>query len=86
MAQSRILRRAGLTAFLGLAALLLSGCSSSIDNDVLRFGFPSGITPEGESIRELWTWSGFQALITVPLVMALMAELVIFHRKKKDVR
>lgn len=84
VAQSRILRRAGLTAFLGLAALLLSGCSSSIDNDVLRFGFPSGITPEGESIRELWTWSVIAALIMGVIVWALIFWVVIFHRKKKD--
>ncbi len=82
VAQSRILRRAGLTVFLGLAALLLSGCS--IDNDVLRFGFPSGITPQGKSIRELWTWSVVAALIMGIIVWALIFWVVIFHRKKKD--
>ncbi|NLG54959.1 MAG: cytochrome C oxidase subunit II, partial [Rhodococcus sp.] len=35
VAQGRILRRAGLAISLGIAALLLSGCS--IDNSVLRF-------------------------------------------------
>jgi cytochrome c oxidase subunit II len=82
VAQSRILRRAGLAAFLGVAALLLSGCS--IDNDVLRFGFPSGITPQGRSIRELWTWSVVAALIMGIIVWALIFWVVIFHRKKKD--
>ncbi|WP_072802653.1 aa3-type cytochrome oxidase subunit II [Rhodococcoides yunnanense] len=82
VAQSRILRRAGLTTFLGVAALLLSGCS--IDNDVLRFGFPSGITPQGKSIRELWTWSVVAALIMGIIVWALIFWVVIFHRKKKD--
>ncbi|MDJ0393041.1 cytochrome c oxidase subunit II [Rhodococcus sp. G-MC3] len=82
VAQSRILRRAGLAAFLGVAALLLSGCS--IDNEVLRFGFPVGITPQGESIRELWTWSVIAALIMGIIVWALIFWVVIFHRKKKD--
>ena len=82
VAQSRILRRAGLAAFHGVAALLLSGCS--IDNDVLRFGFPSGITPQGRSIRELWTWSVVAALIMGIIVWALIFWVVIFHRKKKD--
>lgn len=82
VAQSRILRRAGLTAFLGVAALLLSGCS--IDNDVLRFGFPVGVTPQGKSIRELWTWSVVAALIMGIIVWALIFWVVIFHRKKKD--
>ncbi len=84
VAQSRILRRAGLTVFLGVAALLLSSCSSSIDNDVLRFGFPSGITPQGERIRELWTWSVIAALIMGVIVWGLIFWVVIFHRKKKD--
>ena len=83
MAQSRILRRAGLTVFLGVAALLLSSCSS-IDNEVLRFGFPTGITPQGERIRELWTWSVIAALIMGVIVWALIFWVVIFHRKKKD--
>lgn len=82
VAQSRILRRAGLTAFLGVAALLLSGCS--IDNEVLRFGFPVGVTPQGKSIRELWTWSVVAALIMGIIVWALIFWVVIFHRKKKD--
>ncbi len=82
VAQSRILRRTGLTTFLGLAALLLSGCS--IDSEILRFGFPSGITPQSRATRELWTWSVVAALIMGIIVWALIFWVVIFHRKKKD--
>ncbi|ORI17011.1 cytochrome C oxidase subunit II [Rhodococcus sp. 1163] len=82
VAQSRILRRAGLTTVLGLAAVLLSGCS--IDSEVLRFGFPSGITPQSTRIRELWTWSVVAALVMGIIVWALIFWVVIFHRKKKD--
>ncbi|MCZ4556896.1 MULTISPECIES: aa3-type cytochrome oxidase subunit II [Rhodococcus] len=82
VAQSRILRRAGLAASLGLAAMLLSGCS--IDNSVLRFGWPSGITPQAERMRELWTWSVIAALFMGVIVWGLTFWVVIFHRKKKD--
>ncbi|MFC4602194.1 cytochrome c oxidase subunit II [Rhodococcus kronopolitis] len=82
VAQSRILRRAGLAASLGLVAMLLSGCS--IDNPVLRFGWPSGITPQAERMRELWTWSVVAALFMGVIVWGLTFWVVIFHRKKKD--
>eukprot|EP01133_Synstelium_polycarpum_P027026 gene27026-32550_t len=82
VAQGRILRRAGLAVSLGIAALLLSGCS--IDNEVLRFGWPSGITPEATRMRELWTWSVVAALVMGVLVWGLVFWAVIFHRKKKD--
>ncbi|WP_081607469.1 aa3-type cytochrome oxidase subunit II [Rhodococcus triatomae] len=82
VAQSRILRRAGLAVSLGLAAMLLSGCS--IDNSVLRFGWPSGITPQAERMRELWTWSVIAALFMGVIVWGLTFWTVIFHRKKKD--
>ncbi|MFC9790979.1 cytochrome c oxidase subunit II [Rhodococcus sp. NPDC127528] len=82
VAQSRILRRAGLAVSLGLAAMLLSGCS--IDNSVLRFGWPSGVTPQAERMRELWTWSVIAALFMGVIVWGLTFWVVIFHRKKKD--
>lgn len=83
VAQSRILRRAGLGAFLGAAALMLSGCSLS-SNDVLNFGFATGTTPQGQRIRELWTWSVIAALVMGIVVWALIFWVVVFHRKKKS--
>ena len=62
--------------------MLLSGCS--IDNSVLRFGWPSGITPQAERMRELWTWSVIAALFMGVIVWGLTFWVVIFHRKKKD--
>ncbi|QBJ94907.1 cytochrome c oxidase subunit II [Rhodococcus sp. ABRD24] len=82
VAQGRILRRAGLAASLGIAAMLLSGCS--IDNSVLRFGWPSGVTPQAERMRELWTWSVVAALVMGVIVWGLTFWVVIFHRKKKN--
>ncbi|WP_149362073.1 aa3-type cytochrome oxidase subunit II [Lolliginicoccus suaedae] len=77
----RIARRTGLAATLGIAAVLLSGCS--IDNTVLRFGWPSGVTPQAEMMRELWTWSVVAALVMGVLVWGLTFWTVVFHRKKK---
>ena len=82
MAHSRILRRAGLAASLGFSALVLSGCS--IDNEVLRFGWPSGVTPEAHQMRELWTWSVIAALVMGVIVWGLTFWTVAFHRKKAD--
>ncbi|WP_228830469.1 cytochrome c oxidase subunit II [Nocardia beijingensis] len=80
--QGRILRRAGLAVSLGITALLVSGCS--IDNVWLRFGWPSGITPQATRMRELWTWSVVAALAMGVLVWGLTFWTVAFHRKKAD--
>ncbi|NLE79566.1 MAG: cytochrome c oxidase subunit II [Rhodococcus sp.] len=82
VAQGRILRRATLAVTVGITALLLSGCS--IDNEVLRFGWPSGITPQATRMRELWTWSVIAALAMGVLVWGLIFWTVLFHRKKKN--
>lgn len=80
--QGRILRRAGLAVSLGITAMLVSGCS--IDNVWLRFGWPSGVTPQATRMRELWTWSVLAALAMGVLVWGLTFWTVIFHRKRKN--
>jgi cytochrome c oxidase subunit 2 len=79
--QGRILRRAGLAVSLGITAMLVSGCS--IDNVWLRFGWPSGVTPQATRMRELWTWSVIAALLMGVLVWGLTFWTVTFHRKQK---
>ncbi len=78
--RGRILRRAGLAVSLGITALLCSGCS--IDSPWLRFGWPSGITPQATRMRERWTWSVVAALAMGVLVWGLTFWTVTFHRKK----
>ncbi|WP_445253823.1 aa3-type cytochrome oxidase subunit II [Nocardia sp. XZ_19_385] len=80
--RGRVLRRAGLAVSLGITAMLVSGCS--IDNVWLRFGWPSGVTPQATRMRELWTWSVLAALAMGVLVWGLTFWTVAFHRKKKD--
>lgn len=77
----RTSRVAKVTGLVGLLALTVTGCSA---DEVLRFGWPEGITPEAEKMRELWTWSVVAALAVGVLVWGLIFWTVIFHRKKKD--
>lgn len=80
--QGRILRRAGLAVSLGMTAMLVSGCS--IDNPWLRFGWPSGVTPQATKMRELWTWSVIAALVMGVLVWGLTFWTIAFHRKRPN--
>lgn len=75
---TRLAKVAGLTGLVGLAA---TGCTV---DDVLRFGWPQGITPQAERMRELWTWSVVAALAVGVLMWVLMLWPVIFHRKRSD--
>jgi len=74
--------RAGkMAALLGLVTVTATGCSGS---EILRFGWPEGVTPQGEKMRELWTWSVIAALVVGVIVWGLIFWSVAFHRKKKE--
>ncbi|WP_308259423.1 cytochrome c oxidase subunit II [Pseudonocardia sp. H11422] len=67
----------------GLSALVIpltTGCSVE---EVLRFGWPVGVTPQAEAMRELWTWSAVAALIVGAVTWGAMFWAVAFHRKRK---
>jgi cytochrome c oxidase subunit 2 len=67
----------------GLALLvvpLTTGCSV---DEVLRFGWPVGVTPQAEAMRELWTWSAVAALVVGVITWGAMFWAIIFHRKRK---
>jgi cytochrome c oxidase subunit 2 len=59
---------------------LTTGCSVE---EVLRFGWPVGVTPQAEAMRELWTWSAVAALVVGAITWGAMFWAVIFHRKRK---
>ncbi|WP_156758406.1 aa3-type cytochrome oxidase subunit II [Actinokineospora pegani] len=68
----------------GLMALVVpvaSGCSTS---EVLRFGWPEGVTPQADSMRVFWTWSVVAALVIGIITWALILWPVIAHRKRGD--
>ena len=52
--QGRFGRAAKLAALAALAVPLTAGCSV---DEVLRFGWPIGVTPQATAMREFWTWS-----------------------------
>jgi cytochrome c oxidase subunit 2 len=68
----------------GLAALIIpltTGCSVE---DVIRFGWPSGVTPQAEAMRALWTWSAIAALVVGAITWGAMFWAVTFHRRRKN--
>ncbi|WP_199430197.1 aa3-type cytochrome oxidase subunit II [Qaidamihabitans albus] len=77
---TRPARAAKVAALAGLVAVTATGCSGE---EVLRFGWPEGVTPEAESMRLLWTWSVIAALVVGVIVWGLIFWTVAFHRKKK---
>ncbi|WP_134064627.1 cytochrome c oxidase subunit II [Mycobacteroides salmoniphilum] len=65
---------------LGAASFLLSGCSVQ---EVLRFGWPEGITPEAHDyMAPLWTWAVVASLVVGVIVWGLTFWTVAFHRHK----
>ena len=73
----RAARLAGLAA---VVAPLTSGCSVE---EVLRFGWPVGVTPQAEAMRELWTYSAIAALAVGAVTWGAMFWSMAFHRKRK---
>jgi cytochrome c oxidase subunit 2 len=74
-------RRAAKLALVAAAIIpLTTGCSV---DEVLRFGWPVGITPQAEKMRELWTWSAIAALVVGVITWGAMFWAVAFHRKRK---
>lgn len=69
-----------LVALAALVVPLTTGCSV---DEVLRFGWPSGVTPQAEAMRELWTWSAIAALVVGAVTWGAMFWAVIFYRKRK---
>lgn len=73
----RTLRVAALAV---LVALTATGCSG---DEILRFGWPVGVTQQANEMRTLWTWTVVAALIVGAIVWALIFWTATFHRKKK---
>jgi cytochrome c oxidase subunit 2 len=58
-----------------------SGCSV---NEVLRFGWPVGVTPQALEMRHLWTTLAVASLVVGAIVWGMTLWAVAFHRKKGD--
>ncbi len=77
--RSRLRRAAQWAVLTAGLAVMTTGCSV---DEVLRFGWPEGVTPEANAMRELWTWSAVAALAVGAIVWGLTAWTVAFHRRK----
>jgi cytochrome c oxidase subunit 2 len=69
-----------LVALAAVVVPLTAGCSVQ---DVIRFGWPVGVTPQAEAMRNLWTWAGIAALVVGVITWGAMFWAMIFHRKRK---
>lgn len=81
MVRTRVTRLAKVTGLAGLVSLTATGCSV---HDALSFGWPTGITPQAERMRDLWVWSTLAALVVGVLVWGLILWPVVFHRKRSE--
>ena len=68
----------------GLMLLVVLGASGCSTEEVLRFGWPEGVTPQAERMREFWTWSVVAALVIGLITWALIMWPVFAHRKRGD--
>jgi|SRR5215470_1571050 len=79
--RTRLTRLAKVSGLVGLIGFAATGCSVS---EVLKFGWPDGITPQAERMRELWTWSAVAALAVGVAVWTLILWPTVFHRKRSE--
>ena len=76
---SRVRRAVQVAGLAVVVAVLSTGCSV---DEVLRFGWPVGVTPEAAEMRTLWTWAAVAALVVGAIVWGLTAWTVTFHRRR----
>ena len=81
MTRSRAKRRILLACLLGLVSVLVSGCSW---DDLPRYGWPVGITPQAERMQHFWSAAFTVALLVGCGVWGLMFWAFIVYHKKKN--
>ncbi len=78
---TRVPRLVKVGGLIGLVCVVATGCTA---DQVLRFGWPEGVTQDAVDMRQLWTWSVIAALAVGVLVWGLIFWTIAFHRKKSD--
>ncbi|MGH3787291.1 MAG: aa3-type cytochrome oxidase subunit II [Pseudonocardiaceae bacterium] len=77
----RAVRLLSVVGLAGMVAFTSTGCSV---HDAFAFGWPEGVTPQAERMRDLWIWATVASLVVGAIVWGLMAWTIAFHRKKSD--
>lgn len=77
---ARMAKFGKVAVLVGVVVVTVTGCSVE---EVLRFGWPTGVTPQAEEMRNIWTGAVIAALAVGVLVWGLIFWSVAFHRKKK---
>lgn len=67
-----------------LAALVVPFTAACSMEEVLRFGWPVGVTPQAESMRLLWTYSAIAALVVGVITWGAMFWAIALYRKRRD--
>lgn len=75
----RIGRAVKLAVLAAVAVPLIAGCSV---DEVLRFGWPVGVTPQATRMREFWTAACIAALVIGVITWGAMFWAMILHRKR----
>jgi cytochrome c oxidase subunit 2 len=65
-------------------AVTLTGCTAHDIELKLRFGWPTGVTHQGDRMRTLWTWSSVAALVVGVIVWGLIFWCCWRYRKTDD--
>lgn len=82
----RVAQRSGIGRAAKLAALAVgvvmvtSACSAE---DVIAFGWPRGVTPQAEAMREFWLYAVIAALVVGVITWGAMFWAIIAYRKRK---
>lgn len=79
--RSRVARVVKVVGLLGIVAVASTGCSFS---EVIGFGWPEGITPQAERMRDLWIGSAIASLVVGFVVWGLILWSIMFHRKRSE--
>ena len=77
-------RRTAAAVVVVLVALVMSGCSTETQEEILRLGNPETASVEAPYMHDLWMWSWLAAAITGVLVWGLIGYASIRYRRRSE--
>lgn len=77
-------RRTVRVALLGVAMLVLAGCSEADAHQIRNLAMPDRATAQGPYTYELWKWAWVAAMVTGVIVWGLIFYVVVKFRRRSD--